>query len=65
VFRQLSEINWVKGGIFVGAVIVLWAGLQGVIPEVWYNKIGIVLAAVASMIGYILTSKKDKKEEPK
>lgn len=59
MFHKLEEINWLKGSIFVGCVIVFWSAIEGVVPEPYHDKVLTVLAAVSAALGFWLKGSKE------
>ena len=63
MFHKINELDWVKASVFMGAVIVGWLALQGIVPEPLHDKIGGVMTAVAAGIGFWLKGNKAQPPE--
>jgi hypothetical protein len=57
-FSPLKSVNWTQFAIIMGAIIVLWAGLETVIPEPWHDKITLVLLAVSTGVAHLIKASK-------
>lgn len=54
MFHQIDDINWKRVAVYMAAVIVVWVGLESVVPEPWHDKIGLALAAISGGIGVLI-----------
>ena len=60
-----ANINWFQFSVIIGTVIVLWTGLGQVIPEPYYGKVTIILAAIQTALVHLLKASKPPVEPPK
>ncbi len=58
MFHSLDEINWKQAAIVIGGIIILWAGLDSIIPDPYYGKVATLLGAVSAMVAYFANAKK-------
>ena len=58
VFNHPSKIDWLRVGIVIGAVSVVWAGLISIVPEKHHHVGTVILAALQSGVIFIMKSRK-------
>ena len=58
MFHSFDDIDWRKAAIILGGLIILWAGLESLIPASWYATGATILGAVSAMLLYFINAKK-------
>ncbi len=58
MFHSFDEINWTRAAVILGGLIILWTGLDSLIPAPWYGSGATILGAASAMVLYFVNAKK-------
>lgn len=57
-FLNFKEVSWTKVAVVLGALVVAWGFLQGVVPEPWHDRLFGIISFLATFISILLKASK-------
>ena len=57
-FVHVKHADWKRVGTVLGALVVAWVFLQGVVPEPWHDYVAGILAFLSTFIATLLKAEK-------
>ena len=53
-FTSFKNVDWSKGGIVIGALMVFWLGISSIVPPRYHTAVMTILTALQSALLFIM-----------